>query len=201
MMKLHKFDSYEQYLDTQRRGSTRRANRRPNAREIEVSRIVTYLMGHMLQRDWPCYGMCHGARCGSEVEFFRKKLPKTDVIGTDVAPRKDCVIEWDFQQQKPEWVGHFDFVFSNCVDHASDPPKCIATWLEQLTSEGFLFVQWEPARRLVGAPLPHKGGDCFGADLDEYVQMFHKVGIVRDLIFCGHDKYGMHVVIVVQKRV
>lgn len=204
-MRLHEFDSYEQYLETQIRGSNWRSSRRANVQEVQVSRMVEYLMKNKPRRSFPSNGICHGARCGTEVEYFRKYLPGTYLIGTDVAPRlNEHVIEWDFQQQKPEWVGHFDFIFSNCVDHASDPLKCISVWLEQLTKDGYLFVQWEMARWLLdkkgNEPWPRKGGDCFGASLDEYVKMLDGVGVVRDLIYCKHTKWGMGIVIVVQRR-
>ena len=198
-MKLHRFDSYEEYINAQIIGSKQRPNRGPCANEHQTLRIVQYLMS---QRYWPRYGICHGARCGTEVDLFRKYLPKSHVIGTDVAPRKDCVIEWDFQQQKLEWIGHFDFVYSNSFDHSNQPIRCAATWLEQLTPRGFLFVVWSPLYTLecTRHSVPCSGGDCFGASLEEYVKIFEKFGIIRDLIYCCRNKWGVNLVIVVQKR-
>lgn len=197
-MKLHKFGSYKEYIDAQVKGSKSHGNILFNDRQI--FRIAQYILANKPRRHFPINGICHGARQGLEVELFLDQYPQANIIGTDLAPQKECVIEWDFQQQKPEWVEHFDFVYSNSLDHSNEPEKCISIWLDQLTQGGFLFLMWSPLYTLARAAVPHRGGDCFGASLDEYMQIFDKIGIVRDLIYCYRNKWGANIIVVVQRR-
>ena len=200
-MKLWKFDSYDQYIKAQIAGSKRRPTRRPAVDALEMDLLVGYLKQN---KHDPQRVVCHGARCGTEVLLLRARLPLAYVIGTDLAPRGDGseVIEWDFQKQNIEWVGIFDLVYSNSLDHASDPETCIGTWLDQLKPNGLLVVQWNTnVFALTKLEVMYPGGDCFGAALHEYVDLFQRAGRVRDLIYVGPSRRGgFRVLIVTQPK-
>ncbi len=182
-MKLHEFPDHETYLTTQRKGSKRRASRKPVANVQEVAAIADHVDRKM---GIPSKGICHGARCGTEVELFKRQFPEAGIVGTDLEPHKtDLVTAWDFHEQKPEWIGAFDFLYSNSLDHSHSPADCINVWLEQLKLTGLAYVQWTPAHRLLDHSLPHPGGDCFGATLYEYIELFERAGIVHDLLYVG----------------
>ncbi len=188
-MKLHTFPSYDVYLQTQVRGSHYRTNRRPSANLTEIGRIVEYASSNGRQM---ANGICHGARCGTEVKLFREALPEAAVLGTDLyAKNPELVIEWDFHKTKPEWVEAFDFVYSNALDHSPTPLGCLKEWVSQLKSTGLMFVTWTFAHALEDRPtLPFPGGDCFGAALHEYIRLLQQVGTVHDLLWCnvGHGQ-------------
>lgn len=79
-------------------------------------------------------GLCHGARNGYEVEWFRKRLG-TEVIGTDIsdtATRFPNMVVQDFHEPRSEWLGKWDFIYTNSLDQAFDPRKALDTWSEQL---------------------------------------------------------------------
>ena len=98
-------------------------------------------------------GICHGARNGFEVEWLRKKLPG-DVIGTDIAEtatRFPHMHVWDFHDEKPEWLGMFDFVYTNSLDQAINPEKAIKTWSKQLKPEGRIYIEHTMAHSVEGA--------------------------------------------------
>ena len=87
-------------------------------------------------------GMCHGARNGFEVAYFRKALG-ADVVGTDIAETAaqfDHMSVWDFHEPNPDWVGAFDFVYSNSLDQAMDPARALAVWADQLIDGGRIFI-------------------------------------------------------------
>jgi len=140
------------------------------------------------------------------VVSFQRCFPEAKVIGTDLFPRHGKASYWqheveivkhDFMQQRSDWVGHWDVVYSNSLDHAYDPSKCITTWLDQLTAQGRLFVQWTWAHRSV------TGGDCFGASLDEYIALFMQHGYVEDVIatlYAKARRVTHSFVIVIRKR-
>ncbi len=201
-MKLLEFESYEQYVQVQRRAANRRG-RAAYFTDLEISKICEWL--------WDAgtagtvnKGICHGARNGVEVDEFKKHCTNADVFGTDLFPcdkhkGESDVIEWDFAEQKSEWVGAFDFVYSNSLDHARDPVAVLDTWIEQLQPDGFLFVTW------CSGHIEASGGDCFGASLWEYIILANDVGELKELIYsnCPPEKRnplrkrGLEVVVLV----
>ena len=42
---------------------------------------------------------------------------------------------------KKDWVGKFDFVYTNSLDQSFKPNLAIETWLNQLKPDGYLFVE------------------------------------------------------------
>ncbi len=193
-MKIHQFESYEKYLETERRGSRYRPNRRANAAEDEIGRIASY---YISCTDRPAmHILCHGARDGTEVRLFRSRVPMDAVIvGTDVHAVGQDVTAWDYNQQNPEWIGKFDLIYTNSLDHSPDPLATLKVWVEQLKPTGLLFVVWTFAHMLEERPLPFPGGDCFGAALHEYIHLMRQVGTVRDLLW--HHEVPLDKVILV----
>ena len=88
-------------------------------------------------------GLCHGARNGYEVEWFRKRLG-TEVIGTDIsdtATRFPNMVVQDFHEPRSEWLGKWDFIYTNSLDQAFDPRKALDTWSEQLGGGGCIYIE------------------------------------------------------------
>ena len=88
-------------------------------------------------------GICHGTRRGFEQAEFHRLLG-CEVIGTeisDTASQFPNTVEWDFHVPKAEWLGAFSFVYSNSLDQAFDPKRAVATWVNQLESNGLLFIE------------------------------------------------------------
>jgi hypothetical protein len=202
-MKLLTFDTYAQYVRAQQRTSTRRGGG-VFFTDLEIARIARWLRGHRIGGE--IKGICHGARGGHEVAEFRKYYPAGEVIGTDITPREmdlpGLVMEWDFSHPKDEWKGKFDFVYTNSLDHSSDPPATLAVWMEQLNERGRLFMQWSAWHEKVS------GGDCFGASLAEYMMLVDQAGQVEDLLYIRAQRQrgnplrrrGTNVVVLVGKK-
>ena len=132
-------------------------------------------------------GICHGARNGLEADEFVKHFPESTIIGTDLFPFsgrsreykvKSKMIKHDFSNKVRRWIGKFDFVFSNSLDHARDPIKTLNVWIRQLNSNGHLFVHWTANHTRSGR------GGCFGADLYDYIELMNSVGELVDLLYC-----------------
>lgn len=106
-------------------------------------------------------GVCHGVRTGYEVERLRELL-EIDVIGTEIADSDaPHVVRCDYHDRRDEWIGAFDFVYSNSWDHSYDPDLMLERWLESLTPAGRLFLEWTPYHE----PASVGGADCFGATI------------------------------------
>lgn len=141
-MKLHKYRDYEDYRQFQIETTKRKISDDVHWVGIaEITAIVALLQAH---HSHPIRGVCHGTRNNWEVDSFKQALPDSDIIGTDISPdsEKYGVIVHDFHEPKDKWLGRFDFVYSNSLDHSYNPQKAIDVWMEQLQPFGHLFIQW-----------------------------------------------------------
>ena len=198
-MKLLTFETYEKYIKAQKR-TLRRRGIGPYFTDLEIGKICNWLKHEYEQsvgNSSVIYGVCHGARNGLEADEFKKNFIRADVFGTDLFPfsgrsaahrGKSDVVEYDFSVRNPEWVGMFDFVYTNSLDHARDPIATLVVWMEQLKPGGYLFVQWA-ATGHVGV----KQGDCFGAHLYEYMDLVKNAGVLKELIYsiCPIEGYNI----------
>ena len=184
-MKLLTFKTYEKYIKAQER-TLRRRGIGPYFTDMEISLICQWLEPHLVGID-RVMGVCHGARNGLEVDEFKKHLLDSVVFGTDLFPfsgrseahrGKSDVVKYDFSVRNSEWVGVFDFVYTNSLDHARDPVATLEVWMEQLKPGGYLFVQWA-----VSGHVEVKQGDCFGAYLCEYMDLMNNAGVLKELIY------------------
>ena len=49
--------------------------------------------------------------------------------------------EWDFHEERKDWMYQFDFIYTNSLDQAWKPFQAISTWLNQLKENGLLFIE------------------------------------------------------------
>jgi hypothetical protein len=88
-------------------------------------------------------GLCHGARNGFEVQWFRDRLG-ADVIGTDISETAETVpnmVCHDFHDPRADWLGRFGFIYTNSLDQAFDPEKALASWAAQLAPNGRIYIE------------------------------------------------------------
>jgi len=114
-------------------------------------------------------GICHGARNGFEVKEFNKYVK---AIGTDISDtaNKYGLIQWDFHKQNPEWIGKFDFVYTNSIDHSHNHELALRVFMEQLKPGGKCIIHTDV--NLKGLLHGHPG-DCFSATKEEFLEMFN----------------------------
>lgn len=139
---------YEEYRATQIHHNKRKLEN-VWADDTTLSAIAEDLGSHGLGAT----GVCHGARNGYEVEWFRETL-KGEVIGTDIsetATEFPHMHVWDFQDVKPEWEGKFDFVYTNSLDQAMEPSRALDAWVQQLTPSGRIYIEHTMAHSTHGA--------------------------------------------------
>jgi len=119
------------------------ANKRKITRIFEYEENIEFLSNYLKKTlNRIDYGICHGTRRGKEQEWFNKNL-NCNVFGTEIsetAAQFPNTIQWDFHQIKSEWINHFDFIYSNSLDHSYDIPYCISQWSKCLRSNGILII-------------------------------------------------------------
>jgi hypothetical protein len=50
-------------------------------------------------------------------------------------------VQWDFHEEKADWLDYFDIVYSNAIDHSYNPTRVLTTWRNQLNKSGVLFLE------------------------------------------------------------
>jgi len=187
-MKLFKYDSYSDYVETQVEGNIRKLNL-TWVEQDTVAFISTYLSNRL---GLIAKGICHGTRNGKEQMWFRGYL-NADVIGTDISPTAnefENTIEFDFHETKEEWIGAFDFVYSNTLDHAYDPEKALKAWMSCLKPEGCVVLQWARDHKRFSKLDP------FAATLGEYIDMIYNLKInISAIIQLPNARQGWMVVL------
>lgn len=194
-MELLEFDTYEEYVATQEETVL---NRRgvPFFADMTIEKIYDWMVHkkEIFHTGKYIKGICHGARNGLEADEFKKHITFSDIFGTDLFPYsgksakhrgESDVVKWDFSEQNYEWIGKFDFVYSNSLDHARYPDQTLSVWLDQLKDDGVLFVEWSAS----GIIQVNKG-DCFSAHIEEIIKLTNEVGILKDIIYsnCPSDR-------------
>ena len=125
-------------------------------------------------------GLCHGTRNGTEIQWFKEFLNNPQILGTeisDTATQFPDTIEWDFHDVKKEWIGRYDFIYSNSLDHSYKPVECFANWMKCIRQGGYCVLHWTPEHSVTG----HNGSDPFAATLGEYIDLGMRFGRVIDV--------------------
>ncbi len=138
---LHDYRDYEHYRQTQEFHNIRKIN------DVWADEETLTLMCDELRSafgdDRLIRGLCHGSRNGFEQKFI-SSLTGFDAIGTDISKTAadfDRTVQWDFHDVNPEWVGAFDFVYSNSHDQGWNPRAALAAWLNQTRDGGFVVLE------------------------------------------------------------
>ena len=167
-MRQHRYASYAEYVKAQRKGYEKKKDR-VWARSENIAALADMI--------GPCdTGICHGVRGGQEVEWFRT-YTGAQVIGTEIGDSEAMyVIKWDFNKQADNWIGAFDFVYSNAFDHAFAPEDTLAVWWEQVAPGGWLIIETDERNEHTGAiSKPVNAVDPTGMTLTELSAMIERV--------------------------
>lgn len=137
--------------------------------------------------------VCHGCRCGTEVDVLQRLNPDVKVYGTDLygeAYRFDRTyfMEMDFDIIPEEWIGYFDVVYSNSIDHSRNPINTLLAWKAELREGGICFVDFEWGRGVSREDCFHLDGIDYESEINDIAD---KVGM--DVVYVsdpGIDAYG-----------
>ena len=188
---------YDRYVSVQTEGNRRKIEN-VWADEETIGVICDYLRstGAPLRR-----GLCHGSRNGAEVRWFREKLG-IEVVGTDISDTAGQfgLVQWDFHKAREDWVGRFDFIYTNSHDHAHDPRLAFSTWVDQLSETGVLLIEHTMAH----SPDGVSELDPFGVDprVLPYVLLNFSEGryAVTRILKPDHRKRGSPIWVFVVRR-
>ena len=120
-MEIHKYKDYAEYVKWQIKTNMSKRGW-VYVRESTIEQIAK-------DRPLATMIMCHGTRAAAEQQYFKKYLPNAEILGTEIGDANyPMTVKHDFNFQKEEWLGKYDIVYSNCIDHSIDPKATLKTW-------------------------------------------------------------------------
>jgi hypothetical protein len=167
-MKVYKYENYDHYVQEQTSANERKIKwkwvQEDTISEIHQLQPVAYKI------------LCHGTRNAAEQKYFKKYYEEAEIIGSEISHTASdfpMTVQHDFHEVKEEWVGQFDIVYSNSFDHSYDPEKCIITWKDQLSENGFMYIEHGYAEDINVC----KSSDPLQISPEELLELFDKVGL------------------------
>lgn len=148
---LHEYDSYEQYREIQIRFNKKKLS------WVWADAQTLNLVADIVQREVDSekvLGICHGTRNGFEQKHFNDGFPNFEVIGTDISDTASDYpnsVVWDFHDRNEEWLGKFDFVYSNSLDQGWKPREALKQWLAQIHRDGVVVIEHTEGHGPTGA--------------------------------------------------
>jgi hypothetical protein len=148
---LYKYKDYDEYKKVQIFHNKRKIEK------IFADKKTLNRVGNILLDKFPnklITGICHGSRNGFEQNYLRDLSPDIEAIGTDISETVHSFensLQLDFHDEKKDFIGKFDFVFSNSLDQSWNPKKALTTWLNQIKRNGILILEYTEAHGPKGA--------------------------------------------------
>ena len=179
-METYEHKNYDWYKAVQRKLTARKTNQGQSimswideAGIIAVNKLIHYYVTDIQTI------VCHGCRNGIEVDAFQRLNPMVKVFGTDIYGKaykydRKYFREMDFDDVPPEWVGYFDVIYSNSIDHSRNPINTLMAWKTELRNNGICFINFHWGRGV-------SREDCFHLDPvryeEEIKEMAEKIGM------------------------
>jgi len=167
-MLIHQYEDYDDYIEWQIKTNKEKKGWR-------YVRASTMFLIHSKQ-PFAATIMCHGVRAGAEQQYFRWYYPHSHILGTEIsdnATEYKMTVEWDFNKQKDEWLGKYDVIYSNSIDHSIDPVSTLETWSEQLSDVGKLYLEYSEYQSIPGG----NANDPLDATNEEMRLMIKEAGM------------------------
>jgi hypothetical protein len=135
-MKIYKYNNHEEYVAAQVEA---------NVRKLHNVWVDKQTIKHIASVQSTAQRiLCHGTRNAAEQKYFQEFFPDATIIGTEISHTADefpMTVQWDFHNINQDWVGNFDIVYSNAIDHSYDPTTVLTTWRDQLNNDGRLYIE------------------------------------------------------------
>jgi len=170
-MKVYKYKDYDDYVKHQTETNRRKLGWVYTNPEC-IKRIVNHFRDNF-EGFGPDSIICHGSRNGTEHKYFKKHFPQSKILGTDIsdtATQFKNTVQWDFTKENPDWVGKYDIVYSNSIDHSIDPVETLRVWKEQLTPAGIMYIEYSEQQSICS------NEDPLDATLKEMISMVENAG-------------------------
>jgi len=179
-MRKHKFETYDDYLKAQVKLTRKKLKIFKFHRCFTSHKVIDAI--YKYHKTKVKNGLCHGVRKGKELDLFEEKFTGK-WVGTEIVPEicdGERIFNQDFNKLNQDWIGSFDVIYSNSLDHSKDPYKTVKVWLSCLSKTGRLYIEWTLWHNKLGKQS--NKADCFAATSEEYRSIFKLAGKVEDVL-------------------
>ena len=179
-MRIWEYKDYAEYIAVQKdyhQRSVRKGGSVSSEKGLKV--VATGLRSRLGIH--PLTGLCHGVRNGQEQQWFREYLDISEILGTDIgetAGEYPDTITWDFHRVKTEWIGKYDFIYSNALNHSCKPTMALKQWMRCVRQGGYCVLHWRPIEAEKGKSI---SGAPTGFTLGEVVDLAMQFGRVTEV--------------------
>lgn len=142
-MDIYEYKNYDEYIKAQKETTDEKFGKLVYVKRDVIEGIYKALKDKNINSI-----LCHGTRSGEEQKLFKKHF-NCYVWGSELsekAKNTEMTTIWDFNKANDEWVGKFDLVYTNALDHSITPIETLGVWKDQLTENGRLLIEWTDNR-------------------------------------------------------
>jgi hypothetical protein len=190
-MQLYQYANYDEYVAAQVAANKAKVGKIVYVQEQTINSVCRYHTSKMLVLN---NILCHGTRDGTEQKFFKAAAPSAQyIIGSEIsdnAHNYPMTIQHDFNKIEESWIGKFDVIYSNSFDHSITPYETIKVWMNQLNSNGRLYIEWSDTQNNGGVIE----SDPLNASIREVETMIVMGGGIVESKFEGGKHNGMIIV-------
>ena len=173
-MELYRHEDYNLYIGLQQKLTGRKTQRGKICLSFvdQVQIMAINDLIHSFVKEVKTI-VCHGCRSGFEVDALHKLNPDAKVFGTDVYWKgykydREYFRPMDFDIVPPEWIGYFDVVYSNAIDHSRNPINTLTLWKSELSKDGIICVNYYWGRGI-------DKENCFNLDKHRYMEEIEEI--------------------------
>ena len=137
---LYEYQNYEEYKEIQTY-----FNKVKIDKVWADAQVLSTVVARIEKENFPAGGggLCHGSRNGFEQQYLADALGEV-VLGTDISDTAldfPNSVQWDFHDVNKEWIGKFNFIYTNSLDQSWQPEIALKVWVDQLRDGGLLFIE------------------------------------------------------------
>ena len=202
-MELYPHSNYEWYVGVQQRLTGKKTRYGTKSLSF-VDKPMAENINNLIHSYVPEIKLmvCHGCRSGEEVHFFQELNPNAEVFGTDIYRKayhydRNYFLWMDFDHVPCDWLGRFDVVYSNCIDHSRNPLNTLLAWRSELKNDGICFVDFYYTKDKIITKE-----DCFQLDPVNYLPEIHQIAddVNMDVLYISEpfsfvkNAYGVDVI-------
>lgn len=139
MSKIYEYESYDDYIKAQKRTTDFKYGKINYVKKNTIIGIYEALKNKNIESI-----LCHGTRSGTEQKLFKNSF-NCYVMGSELSEKAisaPMTTIWDFNKVNDDWIGKFDIVYTNALDHCITPVETLKVWKNQLKESGRLCIDW-----------------------------------------------------------
>lgn len=171
----------ESYKHAQiKRHSAKSNKKRSSEFYSNVAEVILSLVANVESKEM----ISLGSRNNHEKICFSKDL-NCNVFSSDISPlsKADYIIDFNFMPD--DWNDKWDIIYSNSIDHATNPTKAYEEWLVCLKVEGLLVIGFKEG----GEISSHDCSTFSISNVENFLKNQENIEILQTKLISGYHHF------------